>query len=389
VYKKLEMEDYSDFIDCMECIADKLQKLQSDKEMAARYKSVKNSAFKCPKIDLAKLEHGESQEILDDLYVAMVNDGFLTVENHGVDKKAIDDMINLAKQYYHAPVEQRRKCRDWNFKNNGFYTFYGISMDHATPYDIVEVSHWEKPGRPTVIEPVTGVPKCEQQKHKIIDSTIVLDPEKTNKICYAYQLGMMNLAKRLVHWFEVALGLAKGRIAQFLDLSPTLQSSSLSCNCYGHTPEGKHGIVPHRDNSILTILMMTSGQLQAKHKDKWFPLAPIPNGGSFLVNFGNILEYISCGVVKATLHKARNTKVDGFRYSFANFFIPAPNKKRFILPELKWNMSTLVSRRKDHGKNDKSKWSQYDRDNGGVRKRNKVEKVYFFCDWVILPGGAN
>ena len=90
----------------------------------------------------------------------------------------------------------------------------------------------------------------------------------------------------------------------------------------------------------------------------------------------------------ATLHKARNTKVDGFRYSFANFFIPAPNKERYILPELKWNMSTLNRRRKDHGKNDKSKWSQYDKANGGVNKRNKVEKIYFFCDWVVLPNGA-
>ena len=55
------------------------------------------------------------------------------------------------------------------------------------------MTHWEKEGRPTVIEPVTDVPKCEQQNHQIIDPTIILDPEKVNKICYEYQLGMMNL----------------------------------------------------------------------------------------------------------------------------------------------------------------------------------------------------
>ena len=40
------MEDYSDFMKCMESIADKLELLQSDKKMKARYQSVKNDAFK-------------------------------------------------------------------------------------------------------------------------------------------------------------------------------------------------------------------------------------------------------------------------------------------------------------------------------------------------------
>ena len=88
--------------------------------------------------------------------------------------------------------------------------------------------------------------------------------------------------------------------------------------CYERTPPKKWGVPGHYDNGFLTILMQDdAGGLQAMSKDEWFSIPPV--GDTFVVNFGNMLEHISYGVVTATWHNVRNTSAP-LRWSWPTFF---------------------------------------------------------------------
>jgi isopenicillin N synthase-like dioxygenase len=88
--------------------------------------------------------------------------------------------------------------------------------------------------------------------------------------------------------------------------------------CYERTPPKKWGVPGHYDNGFLTILMQDdAGGLQAMSKDEWFSIPPVED--TFVVNFGNMLEHISYGVVTATWHNVRNTSAP-LRWSWPTFF---------------------------------------------------------------------
>lgn len=56
----------------------------------------------------------------------------------------------------------------------------------------------------------------------------------------------------------------------------------------------------HFDNGFITVLMQDeAGGLEAMHKGEWFKIPPQKD--TFVINFGNMLEHISYGVVKGMI----------------------------------------------------------------------------------------
>ena len=58
--------------------------------------------------------------------------------------------------------------------------------------------------------------------------------------------------------------------------------------------------------------------------------------GSFVINFGKMMEHFTYGVIKATLHRVRNTH-DRMRVSWPLFLGPNLNRDLVQLIEFKWN----------------------------------------------------
>lgn len=66
------------------------------------------------------------------------------------------------------------------------------------------------------------------------------------------------------------------------------------------------GVGEHTDYGVLTILLQDDcGGLQVKNRDGvWIETPPVPN--SFIVNIGDMLEIWTCGLYRATPHRAKN-----------------------------------------------------------------------------------
>ena len=58
--------------------------------------------------------------------------------------------------------------------------------------------------------------------------------------------------------------------------------------------------------------------------------------GTFVINFGKMMEHFTYGVIKATLHRVRNTH-DRMRVSWPLFLGPNLNRDLVQLIEFKWN----------------------------------------------------
>jgi isopenicillin N synthase-like dioxygenase len=80
------------------------------------------------------------------------------------------------------------------------------------------------------------------------------------------------------------------------------------------------GVGEHTDYGMLTLLMFDQPQLQAQDVDgRWIEIEPVPD--AFVVNIGDILEVMTQGLYKSTLHRVRNTSGKS-RYSIPYFYDP-------------------------------------------------------------------
>merc|ERR1712130_642505 len=307
----------------------------------------------------------------------MVNDGFLYVKNHAVPQDAINDMVKMTKQFFRTPICERLRFKA-ECKLIDKWSPGGHAFEYELPYNIIEEENFTNKGT-TVKMKSANIAPVAHQSQILIDPESKLDTVKICNIIRRYTREITALGKRLVFWFEVVLGIPKNSPVKFMG------DGGGSAICYGHTPKGKDGLAAHFDNHFITILMQTEPGLEARHKNKWYPVNPVP--GTFVVNFGNIMEYLTCGVIKATFHRSRNDWTNGYRFSWPIFIPVAKREKRMdskdnqIVPELKWNMAELIALRKSFGQPDAKKREEDEKANGGIRSRRGLERNFNFLDF--------
>lgn len=79
------------------------------------------------------------------------------------------------------------------------------------------------------------------------------------------------------------------------------------------------GIRPHSDWGFITVLWTDNDGLQIKNNDGiWIDVPTIPN--HFIINIGDMLEILSSGKLKSTVHQV---KVKDEKYSMAFFYEPS------------------------------------------------------------------
>ena len=120
-----------------------------------------------------------------------------------------------------------------------------------------------------------------------------------------------------------ALGAAEDRFDDAFDRPSTL----IKLVRYpGRDGDKRQGVGAHKDPGVLTLLMIEPEKagLQVEHGTDWIDAPPVP--GAFVVNIGELMEFVTDGYLRATRHRVLSPPAGASRLSIPFFFNPSVDR---------------------------------------------------------------
>ncbi|KAH7862410.1 hypothetical protein Vadar_004475 [Vaccinium darrowii] len=260
-----------------------------------------------PVIDLSRVDGIDRHEIIQKIMVANQDSGMFQVINHGVSEELVDETMNLFKEFFNMPTEDKaiyysedgskafRLCTSsLNYRKDGINTWKDSVKHDCRPLED-NIQSW--PERPARYREVVG----------------------------AYSVEVRKLSLRILDLICEGLGIELG---YFGDELSKLQDFVV--HHYPPCPEPGLvlGVGSHTDASLLTLLRQNIYGLQIFKDGQWLGVEPIPY--AFVINISDQLEVISNGKLKSARHRVvTNDSVS--RISLVTFI--SPSLESIIEPE--------------------------------------------------------
>lgn len=253
-----------------------------------------------PIVDLSASE----DEVAAAIGAACRDVGFFYVTGAGVSPTLLAELDDTARAFFRQPEELKRTIamtrggRAWR----GYFGV-GEELTSGVP-DEKEGLYFGTEG------PADGRP---------LFGPNLFASERMRRVVLAYLEAMTALGHRLMRAIARSLGLP----ASYFDERYTADPLVLF-RIFHYPPissPSAWSVGEHADYGLLTILLQDdAGGLEVKSADGWIDVPPIE--GAFVVNLGDMLDRLTGGVYRSTLHRVRNTTGRG-RLSFPFFFDPA------------------------------------------------------------------
>ncbi|XP_057836574.2 protein DMR6-LIKE OXYGENASE 1 [Cryptomeria japonica] len=264
-------------------------------------------SYKFPVIDLKNLDGPHRIKVVNDIRRACEEDGFFQIMNHGVPETVMKSMMDIAKEFFEMPVEDRvclysedpqqavRVSTSFNATKDEFFEWRDYLRHSCHPLEEC-INSW--PQKPALYREVAG------------------------KYCKEMRVLVLRLL--------AAISEALGQDSDYLNAIFGKHSQLMHINYYPAcpNPDLTFGAAPHSDICGITILMQgdVSG-LQVLKDGKWVAVKPIPN--AFMVNVADQIEVVSNGRFKSAKHRAI-TNTTTTRISIPTFY--GPSLDTFIAP---------------------------------------------------------
>ncbi|XP_057836530.2 protein DMR6-LIKE OXYGENASE 1 [Cryptomeria japonica] len=265
------------------------------------------TSYAVPVIDLKDLDGPHRVKVINDIRRACEEDGFFQIMNHGVPETVMKSMMDIAKEFFEMPVEDRvslysedpkqavRVSTSFNVTKDKFFDWRDYLRHPCHPQEEF-INSW--PQKPALYREVAGK--------------------------YAKEI------RALVLRLLAAISEALGQDSDYLNEIFGKHTQVLHINYYPAcpNPDLTFGVAPHSDPRGITVLMQgdLSG-LQVLKDGKWVAVEPIPN--AFVVNLADQLQVISNGRFKSAEHRAV-TNTSTARISIPTFY--GPSFDAFIAP---------------------------------------------------------
>lgn len=265
-------------------------------------------------LDLNKLDLRDPVE-LNRLATAVSEVGFLTIENTGLDAERIGQVVDAYRNFFRMPETFKRSVdMARTGANRGWGAPQSEQVDPNANPDYKEVFDcgYEVPPNNRYAGSGLSVYAPNLWPYSL--------PEFRDTI-QSYYADACGVAMRVLRAIAVSLG----RDAASFDTAFDTPMALLRGNFYPERPdwagEKDFGIAAHTDYGCLTLLATdgNSGLEVQMPNGKWEGVNAAP--GTFVINFGEMLEFWTAGQVKATLHRVRGGQEE--RISVPLFFNPS------------------------------------------------------------------
>ncbi|KAM0003069.1 putative flavanone 3-dioxygenase [Helianthus debilis subsp. tardiflorus] len=264
-----------------------------------------------PLIDLNDLCGPNRSHVVDQIGLACRKYGFFQVKNHGVPESTIANMMQIAREFFKLPEQERLKTYSDDPKRT---TRLSTSFNIRTE----KVANWRDFLRL----------HCYPIQDYINEWPT--NPAHFRAHVAEYSHSTRDLALRLVDAISESLGLEKDYINKQLGK----HGQHMALNYYPPCPQPDltYGLPGHTDSNLITILLQDEVPgLQVMRDGHWVAVRPIPN--TFIINIGDQMQVISNDKYKSVLHRAV-VNCDRERLSIPTFYCPSPDAMIGPAPEL-------------------------------------------------------
>lgn len=266
-----------------------------------------------PSIDARALANDDA-ETLDRLRVAAQEVGFLTLTNTALSRARVEEVIAAYRRFFQYPDAEKQAV---NMALTGANRGWGapqseqVDPDANPDYKQVFDCGFELPAD----DPLRG-----QNLSVYADNLWPEGHDRFRREVQAYYRDALGVAMEMLRGIARAIGAP----SDYFDDKFTRPMALLRGNYYPERPdwagEKDFGIAAHTDYGCLTLLATDGvpGLEVLGRDDSWLPVTAEP--GTFVINFGEMLEMWTEGRVKATLHRVRGSARE--RISVPMFFNP-------------------------------------------------------------------
>jgi isopenicillin N synthase-like dioxygenase len=267
----------------------------------------------------------ESDQFAHDISEAYSQYGFVIIQNHGIDKRLIDQCLDCFRRFFALPVEEKLRYKIPNGGGARGYTAFGVeTAKDSKHHDLKEFWHV---GR----ELPTGHPFAEVMAPNVWVDSIPGFREATLGLYESFDaLGRRLLAPiaRSVHlppdFFDdkVNFGNSVLRIIHYPPMPPE------------PTPSVRAGA--HEDINVITLLLGAEepGLEVLSKRGEWLPINP--PAGSLVCNVGDMLQRLTNRHLRSTTHRVVNPpreRASNARYSLPFFLHFNPDFLIKTLPQ--------------------------------------------------------
>lgn len=261
-----------------------------------------------------------------DLLAAAHEVGFFYLVGHGLDELRQAELINAARLFFALPEDEKRAIENVRSPHFRGWTRVGGERTQGR-------TDWREQIDLTVErEPIAagdGVPPW----------AILEGPNQWPQslpgfrgVIERWNADLAHIGRRLLQEWSEALGQDR----HVLDAAYERHLSLTKVIRYPGREDGgtDQGVGAHKDSGVLTLLFVEPGKagLQVERDGRWVDAEPVE--GAFIVNIGELLEFLTDGYLIATNHRVVAPPAGEDRISVPFFYNPGldAHLPRFVLP---------------------------------------------------------
>lgn len=251
-----------------------------------------------------------------DVHKACRDTGFFYVKNHRVPREAMEGQIEIARDFFALPLEEKRMTDvSLSRATRGYDGLAAQTLDEGSPPDLKEgfqIGRDISADHPDVLRGLPGVgpnqwparpSRFRAQFEDYVDQLTVLGRHLFGILALSLELPEDYFAEGLIEPHLTS------RIHHYPRQPPTAAFNQL-------------GAGAHTDWGMITMLLQDAiGGLEVLNADgDWIRAPYIPD--TFVINLGEMVPILTNGLYHATTHRVLNNVSEQSRYSCATFFDP-------------------------------------------------------------------
>lgn len=267
--------------------------------------------------------------------------GFFYVVGHGVPSDLTEQLQRLSRSFFEHSVEWKNQ---WKMKRVDSRQKGYVSLEKETTS-----------GKPDYKESLFF---CSDKRANIsndsfattFDSNSFPDIKNFKDVLKSYMLNATSVARNIVSAISLSLNLPADYIYRKYTSDPTITFRIIN---YPTTLANSHsgavwGVGEHTDYGLLTIVLQDDvGGLQVCGPSGWVDAAPVR--GSFICNIGDMLDFVTRGTYRSTVHRVIRNVSGRDRLSFPFFFDPSLTARLVPVPTVNESVASQPLRERwDH-----------------------------------------